>query len=95
MKSFPAANPGLNALHSLTVLAFAALLSGCTSMDGLFGGSKVDYKSAAAKTSQLEVPPDLSQLSRDSRYQPQGGVVSALAAAAGPTAGNAVETGAP
>ena len=31
-----------------------------------------------AKTKPLEVPPDLTQLARDSRYQPQGGVVSAV-----------------
>jgi outer membrane protein assembly factor BamC len=72
----------------LATLALAVSLAGCTITDGLFG-SKVDYKSAAGKTQALEVPPDLTQLARDSRYQPQGGVISAAAAAAGPGGGAA------
>jgi outer membrane protein assembly factor BamC len=68
--------------------------SGCTMTEGLFG-SKVDYKAGAGKTQALEVPPDLSQLARDSRYQPQGGVISAAAAAARPGGGaGPVQTGA-
>ena len=37
----------------------------------------------------LEVPPDLSQLARDSRYQVQGGVVSASGTGAAPAANTA------
>ena len=37
---------------------------------------KIDYKSAS-KASALEVPPDLTQLSRDSRYAVPGGAVTA------------------
>jgi outer membrane protein assembly factor BamC len=70
----------------LATLALALSLAGCTITEGLFG-SKVDYKSAAGKTAALEVPPDLTQLARDSRYQPQGGVISAAAAAANPGGG--------
>lgn len=63
----------------------ATALSGCSTIGDLFSGDKVDYRSTTSNRAQpLEVPPDLSQLSRDSRYQPQGGVVSAAAAAAGP-----------
>lgn len=62
-------------------LAAALALGGCTTVGSIFGGT-VDYQSGAAKTAPLEVPPDLTQLSRDSRFQPQGGVVSAAAAAA-------------
>jgi outer membrane protein assembly factor BamC len=66
----------------------AALLGGCTIVgDGLFSGDKVDYRSTAIKSQPLEVPPDLTQLARESRYQTQGGVVSAAAAAAGPAPG--------
>jgi outer membrane protein assembly factor BamC len=57
-------------------------LSGCSAIESVFGGDKVDYKTTAAKSQPLEVPPDLTQLARDSRYQPQGGVVSASGAAA-------------
>lgn len=63
------------------VLLAAVLASGCTSFgDGLFSGDKVDYRGATVAAKPLEVPPDLTQLSRESRYQPQGGVVSASAA---------------
>src|SRR4030095_16647498 len=49
-------------------------LSACSVLEG----DKIDYKSAAGKGSvSLEVPPDLSQLSRDSRYQVAGGPVTA------------------
>ena len=57
--------------------ALALSLAGCSSIGDLFGGDRVDYKSGAVKTAPLEVPPDLTQLSRDGRYQAQGGVVSA------------------
>jgi outer membrane protein assembly factor BamC len=56
------------------VLALAAVLSlsACTVLEG----DKIDYKSAG-KGAPLEVPPDLTQLSRDSRYQVPGGAVTA------------------
>ncbi len=73
-------------LRTLALAALACLLAACTSTDGLFSGEKVDYRSAAAKTKPLEVPPDLTQLARDSRYQPRGGVVSASTAAVPATA---------
>jgi len=56
----------------LGVLAMCAALSACS----VFEGEKIDYKSAGKGTS-LEVPPDLTQLSRDSRYQVPGGPVTA------------------
>jgi outer membrane protein assembly factor BamC len=58
----------------LGVLALAAALSlsACSVLDG----EKVDYKSAG-KGVALEVPPDLNQLSRDSRYTVPGGPVTA------------------
>lgn len=70
----------------LSTLALAALLlSGCTVLDPL-SGEKVDYKTSATRSKPLEVPPDLSQLSRDSRFQAQGGVISASTAAGAGTA---------
>jgi outer membrane protein assembly factor BamC len=73
----------------LTTLTLALALGGCSSIDSFFGGSGSDYKAKAAKVPSLEVPPDLSQLARDSRYQVQGGVVSASTTGAAPTAGAA------
>ena len=54
------------------VLAVVAALSACSMLQG----DKIDYKSAA-KGPSLEVPPDLTQLARDSRYVVPGGTVSA------------------
>jgi outer membrane protein assembly factor BamC len=58
----------------LTALALASL-AGCGSINSSFGTllepSRIDYKSASSstgKTKSLEVPPDLTQLQRDSRY---------------------------
>jgi outer membrane protein assembly factor BamC len=63
------------------VLALAAALSACSVLDG----DRIDYKSAG-KAPSLEVPPDLTQLSRDSRYVvPGGGTVTASSYAAGQT----------
>jgi outer membrane protein assembly factor BamC len=69
--------------RTLALAALACMLAACTtSTEGLLSGQKVDYGSAAAKTKPLDVPPDLTQLARESRYQTQGGVVSASTAAA-------------
>ena len=65
---------------STRLLAIAAVLSlaGCSSFENVMSGDKVDYRSQGQqKSAGLEVPPDLSQLAREGRYQPQGGVVSA------------------
>jgi outer membrane protein assembly factor BamC len=72
----------------LALVALAALQAGCSSLDSATD-DKVDYRSTGTKAKALEVPPDLTQLSRDSRYQPQGGVISASSAGAAPVAGAA------
>jgi outer membrane protein assembly factor BamC len=74
---FPGGKP-----PALCALALALVLAGCTS-NNLFSGDRVDYRSAATKTNPLEIPPDLTQLSRDGRYQQQRGVVSASSLPAG------------
>ena len=56
----------------LSLLALALLLSGCTVLQG----DKIDYKSAG-KGPSLDVPPDLTQLSRDTRYALPGAPVTA------------------
>jgi outer membrane protein assembly factor BamC len=48
----------------MTALAMAVLLSACSILEE----DKVNYKSATEAKSQLDVPPDLSQLRKDSRY---------------------------
>jgi outer membrane protein assembly factor BamC len=58
-------------------IACLALLAGCSSLEGMFSGDKIDYRSSTARTTGLDVPPDLTQLAKDTRYQPSSGVVSA------------------
>ncbi len=77
MKTLFAINP-----TRLAALVLCSGLAGCSTLDGMFSGEKVDYRSGAVKSKALEVPPDLTQLSRESRYQLQGGVVSASGAGA-------------
>ena len=59
------------------LLALSLALAGCSSVDGLLSGDKLDYRTRATKIDALEVPPDLTQLAREGRYLPQSGVVSA------------------
>ena len=61
-------------------LLLALALGGCSTVENFMGGDKVDYRSAAVKTNGLDVPPDLTQLARDTRYQQPGGTVSAARA---------------
>ena len=77
MNRFSAALPA-----RLSLMAVAVALAGCSTIDNFFSGDKVDYRSAAAKSKPLEVPPDLTQLARDSRYAPTGGIVSASSSGA-------------
>ncbi len=63
------------------LLGLTIAMSACSVLEG----DKIDYKSAS-KGQSLEVPPDLKQLSRDTRYTVPGGVVSANAMDAGKAA---------
>lgn len=70
----------MNAVFAITPLRAATLLLaltmvGCTSVN--VSGDKIDYRSKAGKTAALDIPPDLTQLAREGRYQAQSGVVSA------------------
>ena len=75
----------------LAVLVACAALGACSVLDN----DRIDYKSAT-KGATLDVPPDLTQLSRDSRYQVPGGPVTASSYQIGqsaptmPTAANTV-----
>ncbi len=64
--------------RSLVALACLATLVGCSSVENFFSGDKVDYKSSATtRPAGLEVPPDLTQLSKETRYQQPNGAISA------------------
>ena len=72
--TFPLTSRGA-ALAGMTCLL---ALAGCSSIENLLTGEKVDYRSTTTRTTGLEVPPDLTQLAKESRYQaPSSGTVSA------------------
>lgn len=62
----------MNHFSRLTLLSLSLSLAACS----VLNGDKVDYKSAG-KAPTLEVPPDLTQLSRETRYAIPGAAVSA------------------
>ena len=74
-------------LRHMTALACATtmvcLMSGCSTLEE----DKINYKSASKPLPTLEVPPDLTQIKRDSRYQ-MGNAASALAMTAGASSAN-------
>ncbi|RZL29974.1 MAG: outer membrane protein assembly factor BamC, partial [Rubrivivax sp.] len=77
---------------SATRLACTALvlsLAGCGTLDNMFSSDKVDYRTQAKQTGGLDVPPDLTQLAKDSRAQVQGGSITASALTAARPAANA------
>jgi outer membrane protein assembly factor BamC len=77
----------LPTLRAAALTAAALALGACSTIDGFLSGDKIDYKSQSAKTAPLEIPPDLTQLQRDGRYQPQtGAAVSASSFGAAATA---------
>lgn len=83
--------PRLIPLAAAATLALT--ITGCSSVGDLFSSEKVDYRSGAKRTAGLEVPPDLTQLARDGRYQAPSAVVSAAGTGTSP-AGVSTATGA-
>ena len=62
----------MNPISRLALLGLTLTLGACTVLQG----DKVDYKSAG-KAPSLEIPPDLTQLSRETRYVVPGSAVTA------------------
>lgn len=62
-----------------TVVLAAVLLTACSSAGNLLEGQKVDYKTDGKSAPSLDVPPDLTQLSKDTRYVVPGAAVTANA----------------
>lgn len=86
MKTLPTTTPTsakrpafLKAQSAATLSAVLAvsLLAGCSTIKDSMEGERIDYKSSGAKGPSLDVPPDLSQLSRETRYVVPGAAVSA------------------
>ena len=61
----------------MSALVALGLLAGCSSLREVMEGERIDYKSSGAKGPSLDIPPDLTQLSRDTRYVVPGTAVSA------------------
>ena len=77
----------LVSLRGLVLAAALSSLFACTIVGNTLSGDKIDYRSGGEKTAGLDVPPDLTQLTRDSRYQQtQGAAVSAASYQAGAAA---------
>lgn len=73
-------------IFKLSLVGLVAALSACSSLET----DKVDYRSSsAAKAPGLEVPPDLTQLSKNTHYAVVGGAVYASGLKAGAAAPSA------
>ena len=79
----------MNYSSRLLLLGMTVALGACSTLES----DKVDYKSAAGKAPSLEVPPDLTQLSRESRYAVPGAAVTASSFQVGQTASQTLPTG--
>ncbi|MDP2640585.1 MAG: outer membrane protein assembly factor BamC [Betaproteobacteria bacterium] len=54
--------------RNIACFVLVALLAGCSSMQDLIQGEKIQYKSESRQLPRLEIPPDLTSPSRDDRY---------------------------
>ncbi|MDD2918297.1 outer membrane protein assembly factor BamC [Rhodoferax sp.] len=77
----------MNPISRLALLGLTLTLGACTVLEG----DKVNYKSAG-KAPSLEVPPDLTQLSRETRYVVPGSAVTASSFQIGQTSSQTTPT---
>jgi outer membrane protein assembly factor BamC len=73
----------VKSIIQLTALGIALALAGCSVLES----DKVDYRSSTVKAPSLVIPPDLTQLSKDTRYTVIDGGVSASGIKTGQAAG--------
>ena len=78
-QKYPITSGMFKATVLTSVIASMTLLSGCSTMNDILKGDKIDYKSSGKAGPSLEVPPDLTQLTRETRYVVPGTAVSANA----------------
>ena len=79
LQKHPVAFGVFKATMLATVIAGMALSSGCSTMNDMLKGDRIDYKTSGKAGPSLEVPPDLTQLTRETRYVVPGTAVSANA----------------
>ncbi|MHB1198420.1 MAG: outer membrane protein assembly factor BamC [Polaromonas sp.] len=69
--------PKARSAAAILVLATISLLAGCSSIKDMMEGDRIDYKSSGVKAPSLEIPPDLTQLTREGSYVVPGAAVTA------------------
>ena len=79
LQKHPVTSGVFKATMLAAVIAGMALSSGCSTMSDVMKGDKIDYKASGKAGPSLEVPPDLTQLTRETRYVVPGTAVSANA----------------
>ncbi|UUZ71278.1 outer membrane protein assembly factor BamC [Polaromonas sp. P1(28)-8] len=96
MKNLPKRPAFATAQTALTISALVAvgLLAGCSTLRDVMEGERIDYKSSATKAPSLDIPPDLTQLNRESRYVVPGTAVTASSYQVGQAAPQTVPTAA-
>lgn len=96
MKNLPKRPAFATAQNALAVTALVAvsLLAGCSTLRDVMEGERIDYKSSATKAPSLDIPPDLTQLNRESRYVVPGTAVTASSYQVGQAAPQTVPTAA-
>ena len=95
-KSVVANKKMVRALALAGVIGAAGLSAGCSFVGNISDSNRIDYRSASkAKTTSLDVPPDLTQIRRDSRFSipdAEQGSATASSYAAKRSGGGAVAT---
>ena len=76
----------MNSISKFALIGVALALSACSTLES----DKVDYRSTT-KAPTLDIPPDLTQLSKDSRYTVVDGAISASGYKAGQAASTKVD----
>lgn len=75
-------------------VAASLFASGCSSINNTLAGDKVDYRTSGSQSVKLDVPPDLTQLSGQTRYnQYQPSTVTASSMAQSTSKADAAESG--
>ncbi len=96
MKNLPKRPAFATAQTALTVSILVAvnLLAGCSTLRDVMESERIDYKSSGAKAPSLDIPPDLTQLNRESRYVVPGTAVTASSYQVGQATPQTVSTAA-
>lgn len=68
LRSMPITSRQQTAIALGCALSVTLLGSGCSSLSNALSGDKIDYRSSGSQSVRLDVPPDLSQLSGQSRF---------------------------